>query len=391
MTEFVYAKKQPIWVNISFFTFTTLVGLIGAPLYAMKYGVSPSLILLTVFFIFATGGSITSGYHRLFAHTTYSAHPIVNFLLLFFGAGAFEQSTLDWASQHRDHHLYVDTDKDPYSIKKGFWYAHIGWLTSWKHTLNYDNVKDLQKNRMLMHQTEHYHLWAMASGVVLPTLIGALMGQALGAFIFAVCLRLTIVYHSTFCINSVCHMFGKSTYDPESTAKDHWMVALLTFGEGYHNFHHRFPLDFRNGIRWYDYDPSKWLIFILSKVGLAYDLKKVSEFRILEARLEGENQNLHTQIHKNQVQAKIDATLEAVRQKHTQVCEYLKYWEGATRDHRELLHSKMKSQSTQLSETTLKNVEETRAKFVSAHQDWKQLVNLAPQFDRQKLSKYSSI
>ena len=96
-------------------------------------------------------------------------------LALFFGAASFQQSALKWSSQHRDHHQYVDTDRDPYDISRGFWYAHVGWILFWKHPINYDNVKDLQQNALVMSQHKHYRLWSIGSGLILPLLIGALM------------------------------------------------------------------------------------------------------------------------------------------------------------------------------------------------------------------------
>lgn len=272
------------WFNIFFIGTNTLIALIGGPWYLHHYGFSTYEGVLMTFFIFATGLSITVGYHRLFAHATFKAHSLVRFLLLFFGAAAFEQSALAWASQHRSHHQFVDTDADPYNIKKGFFWAHMGWLIYGKHDFYYDNVDDMIRSKLVMHQARHYVLWGVTAGILTPVLIGALGGHALGAFIFAVCVRVTFVYHSTWCINSVCHMFGKATYDPNVSARDHWFVALITLGEGYHNFHHRFPSDYRNGVRWYHFDPSKWLIFSLERLGLAWNVKRIEKSRILEAR-----------------------------------------------------------------------------------------------------------
>jgi stearoyl-CoA desaturase (delta-9 desaturase) len=198
----------------------------------------------------------------------------VRFLALFLGAAAFEQSALTWASTHRDHHRHADTALDPYGIDKGFFYAHIGWMLFWKHEPDFSNVKDLEKDRMIRHQHRHYLAWALAAGVLLPIGIGAMLGQALGAFFLTVCVRLTIVHHATFCINSFSHKFGSAPHDARSTARDNWFIALLTNGEGYHNYHHRFPADYRNGFRWYHWDPSKWTILLLERLGLAWDLKR---------------------------------------------------------------------------------------------------------------------
>jgi stearoyl-CoA desaturase (delta-9 desaturase) len=178
----------------------------------------------------------------------------------------------------------VDTEFDPYNIKKGFFWAHMGWLIFGKYRFYYTNVDDLIKSRLIMHQAKHYVPWAIVAGVVTPVLIGSLFGHALSAFILSVCLRVTLVYHSTWCINSVCHTFGKRTYDKDASARDHWLVAILTFGEGYHNFHHRFPSDYRNGVKWYHWDPSKWMIAVCEKIGLARDLMRVPEASIVRAR-----------------------------------------------------------------------------------------------------------
>ena len=160
-------------------------------------------MFLFFFFAAATELSITVGYHRLFAHATYKAHQLARFLLLFFGAASFEQSALKWASQHRDHHLYLDTDRDPYSVKRGFWHAHIGWLLFWKQNTQYRNVKDLSRSRLIVHQHQYYLFWAVTAGIVTPLLIGFAAGDLLGALLIGVGLRITLVYQATFCINSV--------------------------------------------------------------------------------------------------------------------------------------------------------------------------------------------
>jgi len=227
--------------------------------------------------------SITMGYHRLFAHPTYRASPAVQFLFLLFGAATFEESALKWSSQHRQHHLFTDTEHDPYGVNQGFWHAHIGWIMFWRHRTNYNNVKDLRRSRLVMHQHDHHPWWSVGGGLVLPMLIAWWIGHPLGGFIMVVCLRIVVVLHSSFFINSFAHTFGKRPYDSSQSARDNWLCALLTNGEGFHNFHHRFPMDYRNGYRWYHWDPSKWCIYLLSKLGLAWDLKRTSDRRITEA------------------------------------------------------------------------------------------------------------
>jgi stearoyl-CoA desaturase (delta-9 desaturase) len=364
-----HSEYKPVWVNISFFAITTLIAIVGTPLYLWHHSLTWGDGALFLFYLVATGMSITVGYHRLFAHRTFKASPLIEFLILFFGAAAFEQSALRWASQHRDHHRFVDTERDPYNIRKGFFYAHIGWLIFWRHPYHYDNAKDLQSNPLLMHQDRYYFLWAPIAGILVPLLIGMAWGRPLAALIFAVCLRLTFVYHSTFCINSVCHTFGKATYDRTSTAKDHWFVAFLTFGEGYHNFHHRFPSDYRNAIRWYQWDPSKWAIWGMQSLGLARDLKKVSNFRILEAKLAAQNETANEWIQtwmadQNQVvRLKLDQYYRDLRQQ-------LIAWEAAAKNYHALLCQQWTAKSEEFRKVAQLHLEAAKERFEASRRQW---------------------
>jgi stearoyl-CoA desaturase (delta-9 desaturase) len=378
MTTASHATRKNNWLNIIFFAVTTLVGLIGAPLYIYKYGIAGSEIALFVFFVVVTPLSITVGYHRLFAHATYKTNAVIRFLLLFFGAAAFEQSALEWSSQHLDHHRYVDTDLDPYSIKKGFFYAHMGWMLFWKHETDYDNVKALVRDALIRHQRQYYKLWAILAGIVTPLFLGALTGHLLGALLLSVCLRLTVVYHLTFFINSICHMFGRSTYDIYATAKDNWLIAFLTFGEGYHNFHHRFAGDYRNGVRWYQWDPSKWTIALLEKTGLAWDLRRVSNFRILAARLAGDNRRVTdwlARVGKNTEFLKLD---EIIKTQYDNLRQNLVNWEAAAKEYTAVLQRQVAHYSEEVRETARRKLVEAREQFEYTHHDWKTLLKQWP-------------
>lgn len=280
----VAPRPKMRWGSIIFFTATQIAALVVAPIYILKNGVQPSQLWLLFFFAMATSIAITVGYHRLYSHVSFKAHKIVHAAVLFFGAAAFEQSALKWASLHRRHHRYVDTDLDPYNIKRGFFYAHVGWILFWKQPIDYSNALDLQKNPLVMHQHKHYQYWSLGAGLLTPVLIGACLGNALEALLFSVGVRLFIVFHSTFFINSVAHTFGSRDYDKNSTARDYWLCSLLTNGEGYHNYHHRFPVDYRNGVLWHHWDPGKWTIWLLSQAGLAHNLKRTPRETIQEAR-----------------------------------------------------------------------------------------------------------
>lgn len=240
-------------------------------------------------FAVLTNLSITMGYHRLFAHKSYEAHPVLQFFLLFISSGAFQGSALKWSSDHRIHHKYEDTDRDPYSINKGFWYAHIGWMMTHEAVSLPIQAPDLEKNKMVKFQHDHYLACAIVVGYFLPMLIGWMMGSAILGLVIAGGLRIFLTQQSTFFVNSLSHTLGRTPYSVEKTAKDSIIVAFLTHGEGYHNFHHKFQFDYRNGIRWYHWDPTKWSIQLAALFGLARKLKTVQFSEILRARLEVES------------------------------------------------------------------------------------------------------
>lgn len=276
------------WTSSIFLTVTFLTALIGAPLYLYHFGLDLFQLLLFVFYFSATGLSITLGYHRLFAHRAFQAKKPLRLATLVFGACAFEDSALDWSSDHRMHHKYVDQDDDPYDISKGFFWAHMGWIFFKLYPRPLQNVADLRKDPLVMWQHRYHRQIAMIVGLLLPALIGFFWNGwvgALGGFLIAGVARLVFVQHCTFFINSLCHTLGERPYDSRTTARDSWIMALLTFGEGYHNYHHTFQHDYRNGVKKWAFDPTKWSIWCLSKLGLASDLRRVSEEKILLAEL----------------------------------------------------------------------------------------------------------
>jgi stearoyl-CoA desaturase (Delta-9 desaturase) len=281
--DYPLPKRRVRWLGLIFFIAIHVIGIVGTPLYIYYRGITAPEIALFFAYSAITGMSITIGYHRLFAHSTFDASPVVKFILLFFGAATFEESALKWASQHRQHHMFTDTVHDPYGVDKGFWHAHIGWILLWRHRTNYNNVNDLRKSRLIRNQHDYHAWWSVGGGFVLPMLLGWWIGHPLGAFIMVVCLRIVLVLHSSFFINSFAHTFGKKTFNHVQSARDNWLGAILTNGEGFHSFHHRFPTDYRNGVRWYHWDPTKWCIFVMSKVGLAWDLRRTPAQRIAEA------------------------------------------------------------------------------------------------------------
>lgn len=284
-------KKPPlIHLNIAVFVVTTIVAIVGIPLWAAYVGIGWTEVITAVVLFFFTGMSITTGYHRLWSHKAFQAHPIVKIVLAIGGAMALQNSILHWCSDHRVHHRHVDqNDVDPYSAKRGFWFSHIGWmLREYQSTRysDYSNCKDLQKDKVVMWQHKYYLPIVLVANFGITAFLGYLNGDILGMILVAGVARLVAVHHVTFFINSIAHIWGSRPYTDSNSARDNGFVALFTFGEGYHNYHHIFEYDYRNGIRWWQYDPTKWLIKALSWVKLTSHLRTTPEERIEKAKLQ---------------------------------------------------------------------------------------------------------
>ncbi len=229
---------------------------------------------------FIIGGlSITAGYHRLYAHKSYAASPVFEWMVLLGSTLAWQWSALAWSHDHRLHHKHVDTEQDPYSIKKGFWYAHFLWLFDYRREYQPALVADLLKNPRVVLQDKHYLLLAIVMNLLVFG-IGCLFFDPLVSFFMGVLLRILAIHHCTWFINSLAHVWGSRTYARELSAVDNAILAVLTFGEGYHNYHHIFASDYRNGIRWYHFDPTKWLIWVASRLRMTRGLRTVSHLRL---------------------------------------------------------------------------------------------------------------
>ena len=278
------------WITSWFLIGTLALTLTALPPYLWYFGLDWFQVSLFFVMLAATGFSISVGYHRLFSHITFQASWPVRLFTLIFGAGAFENSALMWASEHRRHHKHVDHDEDPYSISKGFFYAHIGWLIfKLKPDPPFDNVPDLWKDKLVCWQHRYVQTIAVVVSVVVPGTAGAFWDGwrgALGAVLISGVARIVVLQHCTFLINSACHVFGTQPYSRKCSARDSWFLALFTFGEGYHNYHHEFQHDYRNGVKAWNIDPTKWIIWTLSKLGLTRDLRRVSIEKIRLAQSE---------------------------------------------------------------------------------------------------------
>ncbi len=288
------------WITSSFLIGTLLLALTAVPAYLWFFGLDWFQVAMFLFFFAACGFSITLGYHRMFSHLAFQAHPVVKALVLFFGAGAFENSALMWCCEHRTHHKHVDHDEDPYDINKGLFHAHIGWLLfKLNSDTTYENVPDLKRDKMVMFQHKYVQWIAVFVAFVMPGLLGYAWGgwsSALGGVLIAGVARVVFLQHCTFCINSLCHYIGKRPYSSNCSARDSWLMAIFTFGEGYHNYHHEFQHDYRNGVKPWQFDPTKWIIWTLARLNLADKLRRVPSEKILLAELAEAQRRMETKL-----------------------------------------------------------------------------------------------
>jgi stearoyl-CoA desaturase (delta-9 desaturase) len=367
----MYSSKYRInWTNLIFFTTLPVVAIVGTVLLSV-FGIArwPTWVFAGVYMLLG-GLAITAGYHRLYSHKTYQAAWPLRLLLLLFGAATFEGSALEWCTDHRNHHRYTDTDKDPYNIKAGFWYAHIGWIFRLDPSArDFSNVEDLRKDPLIYLQDKYYVPIALLMGFILPTAICMLWGDPWGGLLIGGALRMCANHHFTFAINSVCHYFGKKNYSDRQSARDNWLTAFLTLGEGFHNFHHQFPLDYRNGIRFFHFDPTKWVIYSLSWLGLTKDLKYVGEHRIVHYRLQMQEQQLLDKLLQphNSNETQIKQMVEPVRNKINQI---LATMDSLEREYLQLKQQKIDKIYTKMSEYR-SQLHNYRQRFKAAHRELK--------------------
>lgn len=298
-----------------------IIFLSALPFYFIYYSPSFGLIAIATVLFFLTGISITGGYHRYYSHRCYKVPKPVEAVLLFFATMAGQGSVIRWAFDHRLHHAYVDTEKDPYCIKKGFWYAHFLWILEKPREIDPKVVPDLLENRMVVFQDRHIGLLMLGTNVLAFLFTGWLLNDYMGAFVIALWARLFTLHHFTWFINSLAHTWGDKPFSQEQSAVNNYIISLVTFGEGYHNYHHTFANDYRNGIRWYHFDPTKWMIWTLSKLGLATNLKKMDD-AVINKRLVLEHKRLLLEklqtiwtAKKDELEEKVNSLAEQIVQK----------------------------------------------------------------------------
>lgn len=287
------SKVEINWIHTAMLVVVPLIGGYGM----LTTPLTLPTFVWTLIMYFWTGLGITGGYHRLWSHRAYKATWIVRLLLIIGGGAAMEGSAKWWCRNHRAHHRYTDTEKDPYNAKNGFFYSHLGWMLYKQKAKNigYADISDLNRDPMVLWQHKYYPLIGITAGIIFPTLVAGLWGDFRGGYFYAAFVRIFVVHHATFFVNSLAHHLGEKTYSDLHTSYDSFVTAVLTLGEGYHNYHHEFPEDYRNGIEIYHYDPTKWLIKGLSIFGLTYGLKEISLPEIEKAKIQMQQRNVNFQ------------------------------------------------------------------------------------------------
>ena len=232
-------------------------------------GIDLEAVALCAFMFFTRKFGITGAFHRYFSHRSYKTSRFFQFCLAFLGGAAAQKGALWWAAHHRHHHRHSDTEDDLHSAKlEGFYWSHIGWVLSPEYE-EYDSkvVKDLNKFPELVWLDKWIFIPPVAAAVFC-FLVHGWMGLVVGFFISTV-----ILYHTTFAINSLCHMFGSRRYETGEESKNSIWLALLTMGEGWHNNHHHYPLSARQGFFWYEIDLTYYVLLGLEKLGIVWDLQ----------------------------------------------------------------------------------------------------------------------
>jgi stearoyl-CoA desaturase (Delta-9 desaturase) len=371
-------EREKNWMNILFLSLTPVIGVLGTGAYAIAYGVvwwEPALFLALFTLV---SFSVTAGYHRCFAHKAYKSHPALQAFYLFFGAMALQNSALKWSSDHRDHHRHVDRDWDPYNINRGGIWAHILWLFYKEpDVLTYENVPDLKANRLVQWQFRLNNWIGLIGGLGIPTLVGALFGRPLGGLLWGGFLRVVVIHHTTFMVNSVAHLYGTRPYTEENSARDNGLLAFVTNGEGYHNFHHKFPSDFRNGVRWYQWDPTKWLIASLRVAGLARDLRKTPKAVIEKSLLRMKLAKAEARL--RQCPADLAETIQPrLHNAREAVDRAVELWHEFDRKRQDLM-ARGRDGSSELARSWKEILRESRAALQSARQEWRAAARLMSQ------------
>ncbi len=261
-------RLQPSWVFIGFLTTIHIAALFAL----LPSNFSWTAVGLAIFLHWVTGGlGITLGWHRLVTHRSFQTPKWVEYFLVFCGTLAMEGGPITWVGEHRNHHLHSDQEQDLHNSQKGFWWSHMGWML-YKSSIE-DEVerltRDINGDPVYQFLEKYFVLIQILLGVLLY-LIGGWPFVVWGVFV-----RLVLVYHSTWFVNSATHKFGYRTYESGDRSTNCWWVALVAYGEGWHNNHHAFPHSARHGMKWWEIDMTWMMIQLLQSLGLAWKVRLV--------------------------------------------------------------------------------------------------------------------
>jgi stearoyl-CoA desaturase (delta-9 desaturase) len=259
------------WSTIIFMVTFHIMAIVG--LFIIDFD---SISLLSIIFLFIyislSHLSVMSGWHRYYVHRSFVPTKLFEYIVLFFGSSIFTGSVKDWVAEHSSHHTHLDNhDRDPTSIKKGFFYSHIGWLLYKKE---YKFPKGLDSKTLEFHHN-NWLLISFMGGLIVPSVSLYLTGMSMvDSILLGTFIRSVFSQHCLFLVGSWSHFFGKKFKD--SSATNSLIVSFFCFGEGYHYNHHTNPRDYRAGNMWYDYDPGKWFLYSCYKLGLIKKLIRVN-------------------------------------------------------------------------------------------------------------------
>ena len=249
------------------------------PLLAFVTGVTWRAVVLCVALYVVRMIAITGGYHRYFSHRTYRLKRVPQFVLAFVGTSAAQKGPLWWAAHHRAHHKFSDTERDIHSPKRGFWWSHVGWILCDKYNkTDSDAIKDFTKYPELVWLDKHDWVAPWALGFACFFIAGW-SGLIIGFFLSTV-----LLWHGTFTINSIAHVWGRRVYETSDTSRNNALLAVITGGEGWHNNHHRYPWSARQGFRWWQVDVTYYVLRVFAWLGVVHDLRPVPAEVRAEAR-----------------------------------------------------------------------------------------------------------
>ena len=220
-----------------------------------------------------TGLGVTIGYHRMLTHQSFEAPDWFRGFLMICGCMAFQMQPITWAADHIKHHAHSDEEGDPHSPLEGFWHAHFGWLFQIEEEFDNDPavyVPHLLQDPVTMFVSKYYMVW-MGLSLAIPYALGGPTGFLWGGLV-----RIFMVSHATWSVNSICHCFGNRSFETTDESHNNWIIGLLAFGEGWHNNHHAFPQNAYHGMRWWQFDLSGILIRGFEKAGLVWNVRSVT-------------------------------------------------------------------------------------------------------------------